>query len=202
MTQEFPDGPIRNPGPLQVRPILVALAGVYLCLVPLNILQPAFSHRWIPGPLLYFSQIAGLFPEAKTNDVEYRAEGWFCEDGIYKEIDIRPFFPIQADNKENRFARAMYFYRNSPFVLSKLSGFVMESYNARVGNLGNTGIPADTGRIGGVRLVAALTPIPPVGTGAARYQRKPLADYDFSERRIWFEPSSRSICQRCHGTPP
>lgn len=212
MPQDFPDGPIRNPGPRTVRPVLAVLAVLYLCLVPLNILLPAFAHRWVPGPLLYFSQIAGLFPEAKNNDVDYRAEGWTCADSLYREIDIRPFFPIQADNKENRFSRAMYFYRNSPFVLSRLAAYVRERHNAGIGPVGNgsagrgnlerTGTSDVPGRIGGVRLVAVLTPIPPVGTGAVRYRRRPLADYDPGERRVWYAPSDRSIQRICAGDSP
>ena len=70
-------------------------------------------RRSTPRPWLYFSQVAALFVNAAPKVIDYRAEGWSCTEHRWIEIDVRPYFRIDADNKENRFQRALQFYRKN-----------------------------------------------------------------------------------------
>src|SRR5689334_15473649 len=82
--------------------ILGAIAAAYLALVWLEAVRTGVtaSRLGLPQPLVYFTQVAGLFPRAAKHAVEYRAEALLCGEREWIEIDVRPFFPIDADNKE------------------------------------------------------------------------------------------------------
>ncbi len=173
------------------------MALIYLLLVILNEYRIGLAYRYVPGPLLYFSQIAGLFPDAKDMDVEFRAEGWSCDDGLFRELDVRPFFPIQSDNKENRFERALFFYHGNSKVLASLAGYITRHQNILVEKEGGDSRPYSSGRIGGVRLVSAYKPIPALSENAVRYHRMPLSDYPNTQLRTWYETPSEIIWKRC-----
>ena len=49
------------------------------------------------APFAYFTQLAALFPGAARHAIDYRVEGWRCRDKTWAEIDVRPYFPIDAD---------------------------------------------------------------------------------------------------------
>lgn len=186
-----------NFGPPLLRKLLLLAALGYLLLILLNVTRSGWVYRWIPGPPRYFSQIAALFPSSKINDVEYRAEGWDCQEGLFLEIDTRPFFPIHADNKENRFSRAMHLFRHHNRVKSRLAAYVAARHNARIADNPSVAAEGEPGRVGGVRLVVGLTPIPPVSAGAKRYRRLPLSVFPWEQRRIWYEPSAKSLWNGC-----
>lgn len=190
-----------NLGPGWLRLFLAACAALYFAMIFLDVTESGFTYAFIPGPVRFFGQIAALFPSAKTHDVDYRAEGWSCSDGMFHEIDVAPFFPILSDNKEGRFQRAMHFYHESPRVLAKLADFIVEGHNARVRAEAKEGKAEDPGFIGGIRLLSVVTPIPPPSQGAARYRWKPLADYAFSDRRSWYETPAKKYWQACREMP-
>jgi hypothetical protein len=151
----------------------------------------------VPGPLLFFTQIAGLFTEAKQADVDFRAQGWSCRDGLFREIDIDPFFPIQAGNKENRFQRAVYFYAHNHKVMRQLDRFLVSRYNASVKAMATVADADAVGRIGGVRILSAATPIPSPQAGVQRYQRKSLDAYPPDKLRTLYETPSKRIWESC-----
>jgi hypothetical protein len=100
--------------------------------------------------------MAALFPKAATHSIEYRAQGYTCS-GPIREIDLRPYFPIHADDKENRFSRAMHFVRDEPTAMEALEAYVMREYNR-----------SETDKIGGVSFVGLYVPIPALGTPFSR----------------------------------
>lgn len=159
----------RDWGPRWLRRLFVALGTTYLALIFLDVFISGPLYRWVPGPLLYLSQVSGLFTSAKVNDTEYRVEGWDCASSSFREIDVRPLFPILADDKENRLHRAVYFFRGHVQVLRALDRYLTNGYNVRIAGPGT--------HIGGVRISAARTPIPAPGEPVRRYRRKTLADY-------------------------
>ncbi len=55
----------------------------------------------VPRPALFFCQIAALFPHAATYSIEYRAQGHTCNSRVV-QLDLRPYFPIPADDKGTR----------------------------------------------------------------------------------------------------
>jgi hypothetical protein len=181
-----------NAGPRWLRLALAGFAALYFAMIFLDVVESGFTYAFIPGPIRFFGQVAALFPSAKTHDVDYRAEGWFCGDGMFHEIDVGAYFPILSDNKEGRFQRAMHFYHESPRVLAKLADFIVERHNARVGG---------TEWIGGIRLLSVVTPIPTPEQGAARYRWRPLSDFPFSDRRAWYETPGKKYRTSCRETP-
>jgi hypothetical protein len=191
-----PKAPLGNFGPPAFRKALVAAALGFFALMVMDEWRSGLAYRFVPGPLLFFSQIAGLFPEAKDLDVDFRVEGWSCEEGLYRELDISPFFPIQSGNKESRFERAMFFYHHNAKVMSGLDAYLTAHQNARAKNFSGAA-PMEPGRIGGVRFVSASTPIPTPEEGVKRYRSRPLSDYPFDRLKTWYETPSRIVWERC-----
>lgn len=188
---------LKNVGPRAFRCGLIALASLFFSVMVVGEVRSGFVYRWVPGPLLYFTQIAGLFTESKKLDVDFRAEGWSCQDGLFRELDVGPQFPIQPGNKENRFQRAVYFYNGNPLVMHALDRFITEHHNAMVRDLEAKGQSTDPGRIGGVRIVSAVTPIPEPSEGIQRYGRKPLSEYPFDRAHTLYETPAKRIWKRC-----
>ena len=142
----------------------------------------AAMHKIFPRPILYFMQVASLFPRAADNIIEYRAEAWYCSEHTWRELDVRPFFPLRANDKENRFDRAMHFYRHDQDVMKLLEDYIMDSQNAR-GAL-----------VGSVRLLSLRLPIP---AAAERYERKRLEDVPQEQRRYWYPNKESFHKNRC-----
>lgn len=189
------------PGPPFFRNLLVLAATAYFLLILLNVTRKRWVYDRVPAIPRYFSQVADLFAASKINDVEYRAEGWFCRDGAYRELDTRPFFPIHAANKENRFSRAMHFYRGNGRVLESLASYIMREHNIRAPAPDGAGGGEAFEYIGGVRLWAVLTPVPLPAEGAKRYRYIPLAESPWERRKLWYEPSSKALWKRCRERP-
>jgi hypothetical protein len=180
--------------PLRARRIVMVLAGIYALFVwmdaaDLNLHGAKLTPDAIlPLPVRFFLQEAALFPDAARDAIEYRAEGYRCDGGRFEEIDVRPFFPIQRDDKESRFYRAMFFHRRQKKVLEALDQFIVTRQNRAY----------PEARIGGVMLLSLRIPIPPPGTPEPRYQRLPLADYPQEvERKYWYVTPSSERTQRC-----
>jgi hypothetical protein len=176
---------VNGVGSRRVRMALAAAAFVYFAGVLLNA-AGAPLEEVLPRPLLYFMQVARLFPNAVDVTTEYRAEAYVCEERRWSELDVRPYFPIRPDDKENRFDRAMFFYRRSAPVMKAL-----DEYLVSANNFG--GQPP----IGGVMLLSLRIPVPAPGSAVEPYRRRPLTDYPASERKYWYRTSRDDFGARC-----
>jgi hypothetical protein len=169
------------------------LVGLFLdgvgCDVPPRVLPPAAD---------YFLQVAALFPDAATAATDYRAEGWVCAEKRWREIRTAAYFPLDPDDKENRFQRAFHFYRDEPSVLHALDTYLVESHDAR---WGDDGIPRDEA-IGGVRFVVVRTPIPAPGAPLTRFSRRPLMEVPDAEKHVVYRTPKSDLARRCPGEPP
>jgi len=146
--------------------------------------------RFVPRPVLFFCQIAALFPRAATYRIEYRAEGLPCQGPAF-EVDVRPFFPIHADDKESRFDRALHFYRNDRPTMEALESYVMDRYNLR-----------EQVKIGGMLFLSLRIPIPAPGSAFPRYERAPLAGFPKEQRKVWYATARDVVNRRCGGGDP
>jgi hypothetical protein len=173
-----------SPGPPLLRLALTIASALYIAGV---FIEGAGGHldRLVFRPALFFCQIAALFPHGATHRIEYRAEGLPCQ-GPAMEVDVRPLFPIHADDKESRFDRALHFYRNDRPTMEALESYVRTGYNR----------DAST-KIAGVVFLSLRVPIPPPGTPFARYERAPLADFPKEQRKVWYATSRDVVNERC-----
>jgi hypothetical protein len=175
----------RGPGSRRVRLALAVAAAIYFAGVWLEA-AGAPVHEIVPRPFLYFMQVARLFPNAVLLTTEYRAEGYLCEQREWVELDVRPFFPMHADDKESRFERAMFFYHHVERVMKALDQYIVGANNA-------AGSPA----VGGVRLLSLRLPIPPPGTAVEPYRRKPMSEYPAEARKYWYRTPVDDVNARC-----
>ena len=161
-------------------------AGLYLATVWLDGVGSTFPAKITPRPWLYFAQVAALFVTSAPKVIDYRAEGWSCSERRWTEVDVRPYFRIDMDNKENRFQRALQFYRKNRSVMRALDDFVVKRINA-----------SGAAQIGGVRFVSLRLAYPAPGEHVTTYERLPLATYSGEQRHDWYwTPKSRRI-ERC-----
>ena len=175
------------------RGVWIAIAGAYLVTVWLDGVGSTWPAKITPRPWLYFAQVAALFVNAAPKVIDYRAEGWSCADKKWVEIDVRPYFRIDADNKENRFQRAMQFYRKNRNVMRALDDFIVKRHVAAKNS------------IGGVRFSSLRLPYPAPGEHVDPYEQRPLTSYASDLKHDWYwTPKSRRM-QRCGseaGTSP
>jgi hypothetical protein len=176
---------LNGPGSRRLRLALAALAAVYLAGLWLNAAGAPLEDV-VPRPLLYFMQVARLFPNAVDVTTEYRAEAYVCGERRWVELDVRPFFPIHADDKESRFDRAMFFYHRSPAVMKALDEYLVGASN-RAGHA----------PIGGVLLMSLRIPVPRPGQAVAPYRQRPLAEYPPDTRKYWYRTSLDEARERC-----
>jgi hypothetical protein len=170
-----------------LRIALIAIAGAYLATVWLDGAGSNLPAKLLPRPWVYFAQIAALFPSAAPKTIEYRAEGWSCAERRWNEIDVRPYFPLDADNKENRFQRALQFYRKNRTVMRALDDYVVKRWN----------VGAEHAQIGGVRFLSLRIPYPKPGEHVEPYGYQPLSHYPADQRHEWYwSPKSRRA-ERC-----
>ena len=193
--QEFKVNPAmlaRSWAPRRLRRVAAALGAIYLAAVWLDASGTGIPNAVLPLPLHFFIQEAALFPRAAEDVIEWRAEGWSCDQHRFEEIDVRPFFPIRRDDKESRFHRAMFFHFHQRRVLESLDAYLTREQNRAY--------PA--ARIGGVMLLSLRVPIPPPGTQEPRYRRLALAEYPGAvERRYWYTTSAAALARRCEEVP-
>src|SRR5262249_25788462 len=117
---------------------------------------------------------------------------WSCADRAWHEIDVFPYFPIDRDNKENRFQRALQFYRKNRTVMRALDDFVVGRHN-RTGEA----------PIGGVRFLSLRIPYPQPGEHVDPYERRALARYPADERHDWYWTPKSRRAERCgYPLPP
>jgi hypothetical protein len=161
------------------------------------------AGRFLPAPLAYFAQLAVLFEKPVTHVHDYRVEGYRCRDRTWFEIDTSPWFPIDADSKENRLYRAVFFYRErSPHrpTMRALDEFVVSHYDADRIDAASRGQSSDL--IGGMRVVKILAPVSSPSTGTPRFARAPLSSYPEDQRTdIYHTPESMRE-ERCKQLGP
>ncbi len=169
----------------RLRGFWVGLAGLYLATVWLDGVGSNLPAKSAPRPWLYFAQVAALFVNAAPKVIDYRAEGWSCSEQRWTELDVLPYFRIDRDNKENRFQRALQFYRKNRSVMRALEDFTLKRHNA-----------SGAAPIGGVRFSSLRLSYPAPGEHVARYQRPPLATYA-GERHDWYWTPKSRRSERC-----
>jgi hypothetical protein len=181
--------PMRSP---RVRAGLIVVAAIYLSTVWLDAVGSTLPLRATPRVWLYFCQIAALFAKAGQVAIDYRAEGWSCESKRWVELDLRPWFRIDADNKENRFHRALQFYRKERKVMRALEDYIVQSNNA------SPSLP----HIGGVRFLSLRVPYPAFGSHVEHGSRKELAAYPAEQRHSWYYTPTSRRKDRCGDYSP
>ncbi len=188
-TRKKPRRPLA-PAASRFRGFWIVVAGMYLVTVWFDGVGSNVPAKVTPGPWLYFAQVAALFVNAAPKVIDYRAEGWSCTERKWLEIDVRPYFRIDADNKENRFQRALQFYRRNRNVLRALEDFVVKRNAA-------AGAPP----IGGVRFSSLRISYPAPGEHVAPYERRPLASYSIDQRHDWYWTPKSRRAERCGHRP-
>jgi hypothetical protein len=175
---------------------MTALAGAYLAGVWLDAVGSTLPSNVLPRAANYFLQVAALFPKAAVMSIDYRAEGWVCADQSWEEFDTRPYFPIDADNKENRFQRVMHFFRLHRPTMHALEAYLVERHNS-----GRQDDGLARGRtIAGVRLVSLRIPLPAPGDALQRMQRRPLSEYPAAQKQTFYHTTESKLRERC-GSP-
>lgn len=177
---------------------VVACAGSYLLGLWLDGVGSSLPERTLPRPLLFFLQAASLFTQAGSNSIDYRAEAWLCSPGRWVEMDTRPYFEINQDDKENRFHRTLHFYRQNRPTLQALEAYLIESHAS---GKADDGVPRGA-RVGGMRFSSLRRPIPELGQHAARWQRHSLSDVPEDMRRRWYWTRRSKRTERCGEAPP
>lgn len=172
------------------RAVLLFVAAAYLATVWLDGVGSNVPSKLLPRPWVYFAQVSALFPHAAITTIDYRAQGWSCAERRWVEIDVRPYFLLDRDNKENRFQRALQFYRRSRPVMRALDDYVVKRHNA-----------AEPTRIGGVRFLSLRVPYPALGKHVEPYARKPLASYPESQVKHWYWTPKSIRAERCGSKP-
>lgn len=171
--------------PSRFRGVWITVAALYLVTVFFDGIGSKLPAKITPRPWLYFAQVAALFTTAAPKVIEYRAEGWSCSARRWVEIDVTPYFRIDSGNKENRFQRALQFYRKNRAVMRALDDYVVRRRS-------EAGEP-----IGGVRFSSLRLPYPGPGEHVSPFEPKPLATYPPDQKKEWYwTPKSRRV-ERC-----
>jgi hypothetical protein len=166
----------------------LALGALFLLLVWLDAVGSGVSQL-LPSPAAFFCQVAQLFPRAADQIIEWHAEGYRCDTRKFEELDVRPYFPIHADDKESTFDRALFFYFKDKRVLRALDHWISDGETAR------------GSRLGGVMLLSVRRPLPEPGHVDACYTRLPLAAEARDERHYWYVTGPDERDRRCGATP-
>jgi hypothetical protein len=172
---------------------LRVLAGAYLAGVWLDGVGSTLPSHVLPRVPNYFLQIAALFPRAATMTIEYRAEAWVCADRKWEELDTRPYFPLDPEDKENRFQRVMHFFRQDETTMHALDAYLVERHASGKGLDGIDPLKA----IGGVRLLSLRIPLPKPGEPLERNRRLPLSAYPDDERHVFYHTPRSKAAERC-----
>jgi hypothetical protein len=180
------------------RVALRALAAAYLAGVWLDGAGTGIAARVLPRPANYFLQVAALFPTAAVASIDYRAEAFVCGDSTWIELDTRPYFPIDSNDKENRFNRVMHFFRENRTTLNALDAYLVGRHNS--GRF-EDGIPRDRS-IGGVRLLSLRIPLPAPGDRLQRASRSPLSYYPEEQRKVFYHTPRSKLAERCGTRAP
>jgi hypothetical protein len=169
-----------------MRRAALAAAIVYLACVWLDAVGTGIPDAMLPRSALFFVQVAQLFPRAAVDAIEWRAKGYRCDQRRFEELDLSPYFPIHAGDKENRFDRALFFYLEDKRVLAALDAFIADA-EAKRGD-----------RIGGVMILSLRSPIAAPGSDEPRHRRLPVDQIPPSvARRYWYVTGPAERARRC-----
>jgi hypothetical protein len=182
-----------RPDPHPLRGALRWLAVAYLTGVWLDGAGSTLPGQVLPRVANYFLQVSALFPYSATASIDYRAEAWVCSDRTWQELDTRPYFPLDPDDKENRFQRVMHFFRENEPTMRALDEYLVTGHG--VGR-GPDGIAQDRA-IGGVRLCSLRIPIPKPGDPIEPVRHRPLSDYPHEERHYFYHTPKSIVAERC-----
>jgi len=171
------------------RSALAVLGAAYVLAVFSEGVGGSLAHL-VYRPVLFFAQVAALFPHPATHVIEYRAQSYGC-DAAVSELDVRPYFPIHADDKESRFDRAMFFYRQHRPTMEALDAYLVREHN-------RSGAP----RIGGVSLMSLRIPLPEPGSSFPRYTRTALDAHPAEQRKVWYFTPRELVLERCRQSAP
>src|SRR5262249_50081296 len=139
--------------------VLAIVAAVYYAGVWAEGRKAGTAARFLPAPVAYFTQVAALFPGAAQSATDYPVEVYRCKDRAWTEIDASPWSPIEADNKENRFYRAIHFYGDEhPHrqTLQALDEYIVTHFNADAIDAAAQGRGGE--EVGGVRFARLHVP--------------------------------------------
>jgi hypothetical protein len=169
---------------------------VYLVAIFLGSSGSSIPEKSLPRPLLYFTQVACLFPGAATHSIEYRAAAYSCRERRFQDLDYRTYFPLHPDDKENRYHRAAHFYRNNRRVMLALDEHLVEKHNTRV-ERGESPADGIEGPIGGILVMSLRIPLPEPGTQVDRFKRTPLTEVPREWRKRWYRTPRSRRDERC-----
>lgn len=181
-----------NFGNRHFRQALLGCATIWFFLLVADQFMRAWAKKYVPSTLVYFAQVSGLFPKAARNIIEYRAEGWLCGEQRYVELDMTQLFPMLAGNKENRFYRAMHFFRNNKKVMRSLDSFTVRNHPFVLTRDGMESVK-------GVRFLSLRIPLPESPAAVKRHRWEPLGAYPEKYRVTWYSTSDRALRKRCDG---
>jgi hypothetical protein len=176
--------------------LAVAAALYFLGLFVYSTELASVPQRPVIKPIAFFFEAAGLFPNADRFAIEARLEGWSCVRRRWEKLDPRPYFPIEADNKESRFHRLVGFFTKSTSanerkVMNALDDYIVARH---------TDDDGVTGAIGGIRVYRVLRDLPAPGEPTARYEYDPLAPLRPDEqRREVYNATKDRRAQHCGG---
>lgn len=190
-TKPVPPAIARGFGPPPFRIALIAVAAIYLFLL---VKHPA-KKGW-KTVFAHFAECTGLFPNADwvtakdgvsvvPGAKEFRIEGYSCLRKRWEWLDPRPYFPIQADDKESRFARILHYYieessKRDP--VARPTAHALEDWLIPRHDSGDYDADGIDGPIGGIRLSRLIRETGAPGDPVPRYSFDPLARPDASVR--------------------
>jgi hypothetical protein len=187
---------IRPSGPKWFRRAIGIAGALYLAAIFLGSAGSSVPQKTLPRPLLYFTQVACLFPRASTHSIEYRVAAYSCSERRFRELDHREYFPMHPDDKENRYHRLAHFYRRDRTVMHALDDHLVERHNARA----LRGEPTDDGidgPIGGILVMSLRIPLPEPGARVHRYTRTPFDDVPPEWHKRWYSTPRSRLEERC-----
>lgn len=170
--------------------------GAYLVAIFLGSAGSSVPREVLPRPLLYFTQVACLFPRAATHSIDYRVAAYSCRERRFLELDYRRYFPLHPDDKENRYHRLAYFYRRNRNVMRALDDHIVERHNEATLR-GESPDDEIEGTIGGILVMSLRIPLPEPGIRVDRYTRTPLADAPREWRKRWYRTPRSLRLERC-----
>ena len=179
--------PLKGLEHLLAGPLLVAAAAIYLGATFLGATGSKLT-RSLPASLQYFTQTACLFPRAARAIIDYRAEGYVCGAG-WRELDTRLDFFINADDKESRFYRTLFFFRRNQAAMESLETYLVTRHNARA-------TEANEPAIVGVRFSSLRLPLPEPGEHRP-WEQRPFAEYPPEQQKRWYETPRAELRAAC-----
>ena len=197
----------RGPGPVPFRIVLVVLACAYFGVLlkhPTKLRmykgdsKGRVAAKGVLDAIAHLSECTGLFPDAAKvgkgpnkwvpGGKEYRFEAWSCERKSWEPIDTRPYFPIQADDKESRLPRILHYYYEEAddkaqreALMYALDDYLYAHHDGELDNV--------AGPIGGFRLWIVRTEYGEPGDPVERYASDPLAPIPTDRAQIGYNTS-------------